>query len=99
MKIDGKDGRLLLNPDGSQQDIYALPMTLETWQKTVGGYVETHRVVLNGRVVQVLMDEDAIMKGATVNPQATNLLWPHLNIVPPGVRGPVVIAWGKGRMT
>jgi hypothetical protein len=55
VRIEGKDGRILLNPDGTRQDIYAMPMT------PVGGYVEVHRVVIAGR--------------------------------------PVVIAWGKGKMT
>lgn len=97
--IAGKDGRVVLQPDGTRQDIYAMSMTLGDWQKAVGGYVEAHRVVIGGRVCQVLMDEDAIMKGVPVNPQATELLTGLLHIAPPGMRGPVIIAWGKGKLT
>lgn len=100
MKIEGKDGRLALHPDGSRQDVFAVPMTLDTWQKLVGGYVEVQRAVIAGRVVQVLMDEDAIMKGSPVNTAATELLQGQgFNIAPPGLRGTIVIAWGKGKMT
>jgi hypothetical protein len=46
------------------------------------------------------MDEDAMMKpNLSINRLATKLLTGKLRIAPPGILGPVVIAWGKGKMT
>jgi len=101
LDIRGPGGRVKVKVDGYVEAVPLGKLSTEAWQATIdGGFVQCVRVKLNGKSCQIWFDEDGLMKGLPTNHRATSILRGKLHMDPGrGLVGPVVIAWGKGKVT